>query len=89
MASEKMLHGSGIRKISCAALNRTTGDSLAELIQGAFNTRFRPTINNNTGAFLEQAAGNAESNPGSRTGNKCSFSCKFEIQLFTDRYKFI
>ena len=83
-----MLYSIGISKVSSAALHCTIGDSLTQLVQGTIDTRFCPSVDNDAGAFLQQPAGNAKSDPGGGTGDKGCFSCEFEIQLVTDRYNF-
>ena len=61
---------------------------MTQLVQGAIDTRFCPSVDNDAGAFLQQSMGNAKSDPGSGSGDKSCFSFMFEIQLVTDRHKF-
>jgi hypothetical protein len=56
------------------------------LVQSTIDTRFCPSVDNDAGAFLQQPAGNAKSNPSGGTGDKGCFSFEVEIQLVTDRY---
>jgi len=58
------------------------------LVQSTIDTRCCPSIDNDAGAFLQQPTGNTKSNSSGGAGDKGCFSCKFEIQLVTDRYNF-
>jgi hypothetical protein len=88
MVIEQMLYSGCISKVSSATLHCTIGDSLAQLVQGAIDALFCSSVDNDAGAFLQQPAGNAKSDPSGGTGDKGCFSCEFEIQLVTDRYNF-
>ena len=88
MVIEQMLYSGCISKVSSATLHCTIRDSPAQLVQSTIDTRFCPSVDNDAGAFLQQPAGNAKSNPSGGTGDKGCFSCEFKIQLVTDRYKF-